>query len=67
MEIPAPAADKLVGGPTIADYQKRCDEGGATAEGVQLPSNADYVIPVSLGVIVLGVVGVVWVHKFYSP
>ncbi|MEA3199332.1 MAG: hypothetical protein QOE90_760 [Thermoplasmata archaeon] len=67
MQIPAPVADKQVGGPTVADYQKRCDEGGAPQEGLVTPSNADYVIPVSLGVIGLGVVGVVWVHKFYRP
>jgi hypothetical protein len=66
--VPEAVANKQVGGPTLADYLKRCEEGGVQAEGeARAPSGADYVIPASLVLIGLGIVGVVWVHKSYKP
>jgi len=67
-QVPEATANKEVGGPTLDDYKKRCDEGGVSAEGeARAPSGADYVIPISFGIIAVGVAGVVWVHKFYRP
>lgn len=70
MTIPDASANKEIGGPTIPDYVQRCKDikaGVQTDSEARAPSNADYVIPISIVLIALGIVGVVWVHKFYKP
>ena len=68
MPIPEAVANGEIGGPTVNDYKKRCEEGGVSAEGeARAASGADYVIPASFVLIALGVVAVVYVHKYYKP
>lgn len=63
---PAAAAEGIVGLPTLQDYIDACKP---RSEGpvVQAKSAADYVIPASWALIAVGLVGVVWVHKYYKP
>lgn len=63
-KVPAAVAQGVAGGPTMADYVQKCQAGSTV--GVQ-SSGADLVIPVSFGLIALGIVAVVWVHKSYKP
>lgn len=65
--VPAAVADEVIGGPTAADYLERCRNPNAAGPPAVEPHAADYVIPVSWALIGLGVVGVVWVHRFYKP
>lgn len=66
---PASAANGEVGMPTIQDYvQKLCLSSDGTEQVAADPyKSADYVIPLSWALIGLGIVGVVWVHKYYKP
>lgn len=64
--VPRAAADQAVGGPTVADYVQKCRMGDSAAQG--RPSHpADYVIPGSIALVGLGVLGVVWVTRAYKP
>lgn len=68
-KAPAMVADNVVGGPTLNDYIARCSQSGdetATQSGPP-PHPADYILPGSFLLMALGVVGVVWVHKYYKP
>lgn len=66
--VPAIVADNVVGGPTLQDYIQRCQSaGGGEVQQVDDSHPADLVIPGSFLLIALGVVGVVWVHKYYKP
>lgn len=65
-KIPAIVTQHVTGGPTVDDYAKLCKTGGSTASA-RPPHPADYVIPISFGLIGLGIVGVVWAHRFYKP
>lgn len=68
-KAPASVADGVVGAPTLDDYIKACSassSGGGTTE-VRAKSGADLVIPISWGLIFVGVAGVVWAHKYYKP
>ena len=62
---PAQAAEGIVGMPTLQDYIDAC----TPQEGpvVTAKHSADLVIPISWGLIAIGIVGVVWVHKYYKP
>lgn len=62
---PAQAAEGIVGMPTLQDYIAACKPQTETQAVDSHP--ADLVIPVSWALIALGVVGVVWVHKYYKP
>ena len=65
-KIPAASADQAVGGPTVNDYVQKCRTGDAPPPG--RPTHpADYVIPGSIALIGLGVLGVVWVARAYRP
>lgn len=64
---PAIVTQGITGSPTLDDYVKKCS---ATSDGsgeVRAKHPADYVIPLSWLLIGVGVVGVVWVHKYYKP
>ena len=62
---PAIVEEGIVGAPTLQDYIDACKP---QAEGqTKAKHAADLVIPISWGLIGLGVVGVVWVHKYYKP
>jgi hypothetical protein len=63
-KIPAIVTRGVTGGPTLSDYAKWCETGGNPPRP---PSSADFVIPISFGVIGLGVLGVVWAHRVYKP
>lgn len=67
-KAPASVGEGVAGAPTMEDYQKKC-AGTASdgAEEVDPYPGADYILPVSFGLIALGVVAVVWVHKSYKP
>lgn len=57
--------EDVVGVPRLADYDNPACTTGYTPPK---PDHvADYVIPLSWGLIGLGIVGVVWVHKYYKP
>lgn len=62
---PAAVAEGVVGAPTLQDYIDEC----TPQEGpvVVAKSGADYVIPLSWALLGVGVLGVVWVHKYYKP
>lgn len=62
---PAQAAEGIVGMPTLQDYIDACKAKTETQGKAAHP--ADLVIPLSWGLIALGIVGVVWVHKYYKP
>lgn len=65
--VPAVVAENVIGAPVASDYVQRCVDPNA-GDSVEVPPHgADLVIPLSWGLIALGVVGVVWVHKFYKP
>lgn len=69
MKIPAivtksTSSKPITGGPTVSDYAKWCIVGGNPPRPA---SGADYVIPVSFAVIGIGVLGIVWVHRYYRP
>ena len=65
---PAIVTSGITGAPTIEDYVARCNTAaGAATTATRDASGADYVIPVSWALIGLGIVGVVWVHKYYKP
>lgn len=67
-KIPAAVAQNVVGGPTVADYIAKCKAaGGGEVQEVDNSHPADLVIPGSFLLIALGIVGVVWVHKYYKP
>lgn len=70
-KVPASAAEGETGGPTLADYIQRCKALAAgedpTAEPPRPKHAVDYVIRGSFLLIGLGVLGVVWVHKYYKP
>lgn len=68
-KAPAVVAENVVGGPTLDDYIARCTqaEGEAQVQTGPPPHAADYVIPASFVLMALGIVGVVWVHKYYKP
>ena len=66
-KIPAIATRHVTGGPTVDDYVKACKSGGASTASARPAHPADYVIPISFALIGLGVVGVVWAHRFYKP
>ena len=62
---PAIVREGIVGAPTLQDYIDACK---TRPEGeVKDTHAADLVIPISWALIGLGVVGVVWVHKYYKP
>jgi hypothetical protein len=66
--VPAIVADGVIGGPVPSDYAERCENPNAASETpVRAAHAADWVIPLSWALIGLGIVGVVWVHKFYKP
>lgn len=62
---PAAVAEGVVGAPTLQDYIDACSpqEGPVVVQ----QSGADYVIPISWALLGVGVLGVVWVHKYYKP
>lgn len=62
---PKAATEGIVGMPTLQDYIDAC----TAREGpvVQAKHAADYVLPASWLLIGLGIVGVVYVHKYYKP
>lgn len=61
---PAIVTQNVVGGPTLQDYVSAC----AQSEGPVDDSHpADLVLPGSFLLIGLGVLGIVWVHKYYKP
>lgn len=62
---PAAAAQGIVGLPTLQDYIDACTPQEGPVE-VQKHA-ADYVLPISWGLIGLGIAAVVWVHKSYKP
>lgn len=64
-EIPAIVARDTVGGPTANDYVESCVQ---TAES-EAPADhaADVVLPLSFAAVAIGVLGMVWVHKYYKP
>lgn len=66
-KAPAAAAEGIVGLPTLQDYIDACTqtEGGETV--AREKHVADYFLPLSWLLIGLGIVGVVWVHKYYKP
>lgn len=66
-KVPRATADKTVGGPTLNDYVERCHAGGETVTQTRAKHAADYVIPGSIVLIGLGIVGVVWAHRAYKP
>lgn len=66
-KVPRATADRTVGGPTINDYVERCHAGGETVTQTRAKHAADYVIPGSIVLIALGIVGVVWAHRAYKP
>lgn len=66
VQIPAAATREVIGGATLQDYIDRCT-GGAAGDGEPAAHPADWVIPISWALIGLGIVGVVWVHKYYKP
>jgi len=66
-QIPQATEAGEIGGPTKADYQTRCEKGPQGDDAPRAASGADYVIPLSFGLIALGIVGVVYVHKYYKP
>lgn len=65
--VPAVIADNVIGGPVASDYLQRCQDPNAGDVAEVPPHGADFVIPISWGLIALGIVGVVWVHKAYKP
>jgi plastocyanin len=65
--IPQAAVDGVVGGPTVADYVEKCRAGDQAVSTVRAKHVADYVIPMTWLLIGLGVVGVVYVNRFYKP
>lgn len=64
-KVPAVIGEGVTGAPTMDDYVKKCQSGDATE--ARAASGADYVIPVSFGLVAVGIVAVVWVHKSYKP
>lgn len=64
-QAPASVRDGVVGAPTLQDYIDACKPKSDVQ--VEDKSGADLVIPISWALIGLGVVGVVWVHKYYKP
>lgn len=62
---PAIVTQDIVGAPTLADYIAGCKPSTTTEE--RATHAADFVIPLSWALIGLGIVGVVWVHKYYKP
>ena len=65
-KVPVASAEQAVGGPTVADYVQKCRSGDSAPAG--RPTHpADYVIPASIVLIGLGVVGVVWVSRSDRP
>lgn len=64
---PAIVTQGVAGAPTLNDYVQKCGQTAGSAGPARPASGADYVIPISWGLIALGIVGVVWVHKFYKP
>jgi plastocyanin len=57
--------EAIVGIPKLQDYDNPACTTGYTPPK---PKHVvDYVIPLSWGLIGLGIVGVVWVHKYYKP
>jgi plastocyanin len=63
---PAAAAEGIVGLPTLQDYIDGC-KGGEVVSASDADHPVDYMLPVSWLLIGLGVVAVVWVHKYYKP
>jgi hypothetical protein len=67
-KAPAAAAEGIVGLPTLQDYIDQCSAAqGEVNEPVREKHVADYIIPLSWLLIGVGIVGVVWVHKYYKP
>ena len=64
-DIPAVATRDTVGGKTLADYAADCVQSADSGEPTDHP--VDLLLPLSWLLIGLGVVGVVWVHKYYKP
>lgn len=62
---PAAAAEGIVGMPTLQDYIDACTPSDGPV--ARAKSGADLVIPISWGLIFVGIAGVVWVHKYYKP
>lgn len=62
---PAQAAEGIVGMPTLQDYIDACTPQEGPVETSK--HAADLVIPISWGLIAIGIAGVVWVHKYYKP
>jgi len=56
-----------VGAPRLSDYIEACKTGTSGASPARPAHMADYAIPGSLVLIALGIVGFVWVNKFYKP
>lgn len=65
--IPRATADDAVGGPSVSDYVELCRSGGEAVQTERASHPADYAIPLSFVLIVLGVAGVAWVHRKYQP
>lgn len=65
--IPAIVTTDVVGAPTVQDYVDRCQSGGQGVSTTRPSHPVDYVIPGSMVAIGLGIVGVVWVHRYYKP
>lgn len=64
---PAIVTTGIVGGPTFDDYKAKCPTSDTDVAAPDPYKSVDYVIPLSWALIGLGVVGVVWVHKYYKP
>ena len=68
--VPLPVAARQIGGPSPQDYLDRCMKaqgGGVQEEAGPSSHPVDLVIPISFGLVGLGIVGVVWAHRFYKP
>lgn len=64
-DIPAIVTRDIVGGPTVADYEGKCVQTAGDEEPTA--HAADLVLPLSWLLIGVGIVAVVWVHKYYKP
>lgn len=62
---PAIVTTGITGSPTLDDYIAKCKP--QTQGEIDDKHPADLVIPISWALIGLGIVGVVWVHKYYKP
>lgn len=66
--IPAIATRGVVGAPVVRDYVEQCQQAASGGPPTEIKRrSSDYLVPVSAVLIALGVVGVVWAHRWYKP